>query len=57
MGLHGTRGRGHGTRLQLRADAERLVQCVNALHEVGSTGFVHCDLKPAHFLRFGASWR
>lgn len=56
-GLHGEGGRSHGTRLQRRADAERLVQCVNALHEVGSTGFVHCDIKPAHFLRFGASWR
>ena len=51
------RARAHGTNLQRRAEAERLVQCVNALHEVGTTGFVHCDIKPAHFLRFGASRR
>lgn len=49
--------RAAASHLERRADAERLIQCVHAIHETGE-GHVHCDLKPSHFLRFaGRQWR
>lgn len=38
----------------MRTHAQRLTQCVLALHE---RGLVHCDLKTSHFLRFSGEWR
>ena len=38
----------------MRTHAQRLVQCVLALHE---RGLVHTDLKVGHFLRFSGEWR
>ena len=40
--------------IEVRTHAQRLLQCVLALHD---RGLVHADLKVQHFLRFSGEWK
>ena len=42
------------TALSMRHHMQRLVVCVDLLHQ---QGLVHTQLSPANFLRFGGKWK
>jgi serine/threonine protein kinase len=43
-----------GDIVNARVISRRVVECVDRLHQLG---YVHCDLKPQHFLQFGGVWK
>lgn len=44
----------HDNQHALRGVAARVLKCVGAVH---AAGFVHCDIKPEHFVRFKSGWK
>ena len=42
--------------MQMRTDARRMLHCVNAVHTLAQ-GYIHCDIKWEHFLRFEGHYR